>query len=114
MLVNDIKIKTMKRYVGTKYNYSYYPIWLEGFDAKRRNEVFDYLVNNGVMARRYFFPLISDFPMYKSMTSANPVNLPYARAASDTVICLPLYAEMSISDADFVVNTLFSGLKQVH
>lgn len=114
LLINNPRVKVMKKYANTKYNFSYYPIWLQGFNASARDRVFHFLTNKNIMARRYFYPLISDFPMYRSMVSANPSNLLNARAAADSVICLPLYADMSLSDADFVIETLNAALNESH
>mgnify|MGYP006151506285 CR=1 FL=1 len=45
----------------------------------------------GINARRYFYPLISDFPMYRGLTSSNTSNLPVATTASKQVLCLPIF-----------------------
>ena len=113
LLSNSTHIKTMRRYPNVRYNYSYYPIWLQGINATARDKVYQFLTDSNVMARRYFYPLISDFPMYRSMVSANPLNLPNSREAADTVICLPLYADMSMSEVEFVIDRLNVGLNEV-
>ncbi len=52
------------------------------------------------MARRYFYPLISDFPMYRGFASSDPVRLPVARTASEQVLCLPIYPALASEDVE--------------
>ena len=48
-------------------NYSYYPVlFLDGF-GKSRDDVCDNLQKNDITARKYFFPLTSDFTCYTDM-----------------------------------------------
>jgi dTDP-4-amino-4,6-dideoxygalactose transaminase len=78
----------------TIYNYSYFPILIEKEYPLLRDELNDELRQNGIYPRRYFYPLISEFPMYRSLPSAAPSNLPFARKAADQVLCLPIYPEL--------------------
>jgi dTDP-4-amino-4,6-dideoxygalactose transaminase len=57
-----------------------------------------------VVARRYFYPLISDFPMYRGLPSSDSARMPVARAASDQVLCLPIYPALSDADVDRVAD----------
>jgi dTDP-4-amino-4,6-dideoxygalactose transaminase len=56
-----------------------------------RDELNDKLRQQGIFARRYFYPLISEFPMYRGLPSAVQSNLPIAKVAADHVLCLPIY-----------------------
>jgi dTDP-4-amino-4,6-dideoxygalactose transaminase len=49
-------------------NYAYFPIFVE----KNRDTLYETLKENGIFGRRYFYPLISDFPMYRGLPSAAP------------------------------------------
>ena len=113
LLSNISKVKIMKRSQHTSYNYSYYPIWIEGASSLQRDEVFNTLIENNIMARRYFYPLISEFPMYRNMISANPLNLRNAKAAADSVICLPIHVGMSLKDVGIIVKVLNAGLETI-
>lgn len=77
---------------GTKHCYSYFPILV---DEKRygraRNEVYDELKKHNIYGRRYFYPLISQFPSYRGLESAQPGRMPVAERATEEVICLPIY-----------------------
>lgn len=73
------------------WNYAYYPIMVNEDFALTRDELYELLKENRIMARRYFYPLISSFFMYKFAESAKRENLPVAHQLADKVICLPLY-----------------------
>lgn len=79
----------------TIYNYSYFPILIGKEYPLLRDELNDKLRQNGIYARRYFYPLISEFPMYRSLPSAVPSNIPFAKKRADEVLCLPIYPELS-------------------
>ena len=72
----------------------------------RRDALYDLLKEHGIFGRRYFYPLISDFPMYRGMPSAHHNNLPVAVAASAKVLCLPIYPELSFENVSRIVAVI--------
>jgi len=56
-----------------------------------RDGLYQELKDNGIHPRRYFYPLISDFPMYRGLPSAHRDNLPVATATAQKILCLPIY-----------------------
>ncbi|WP_233169708.1 DegT/DnrJ/EryC1/StrS family aminotransferase, partial [Serratia sp. ASV30] len=72
-------------------NYAYFPILVEDEFRMNREELYHYLKQNNVYSRRYFYPLITDFSMYKGMKSASKENLPVANEIARKVLCLPIY-----------------------
>jgi dTDP-4-amino-4,6-dideoxygalactose transaminase len=89
-------------------NYAYFPI-LVGFDYPlSRNELYQKLRDNGVYARRYFYPIVSDFPMYRGFPSSAHSNLPVAKKIAEEVICLPIYPDLSDEQVNFI-SQLISG-----
>lgn len=84
---------------GVKHNYSYFPIFV---DAEKygmtRDELYEKMKSVGVLGRRYFYPLISEFSTYRGLPSAAPENLPNAHRMADSVICLPMHHELSEDD----------------
>ena len=80
-------------------NYAYFPVV---FDEKlfgaSRNEVMDALAQNGIGARKYFYPLTNTFECFhgKYDVDATPVALHVAKR----VLTLPLYADLSMEDVD--------------
>ena len=93
----------------TNSNNSYFPILIESGFHQSRDELYKKLKESGVHARRYFYPLISDFPMYRSMTSAKKDNLPTANDAAAKVLCLPIYPNLKDEDVERIVNIILSA-----
>lgn len=79
-------------------NFSYFPLLVQPGYATSRDGLYNRLKSVNIHARRYFYPLISEFPMYRSMPSAARSSLPVAAAAADKVLCLPIYPALSDED----------------
>jgi len=77
------------------HNYSYFPVLVENDYPLTRDELYEVLRGAGIYARRYFYPLTSEFPMYKTLPSAAALNLPIATKLSQQIICLPLFPDMT-------------------
>lgn len=82
------------------FNYSYFPILVGDEYSISRDQLYQKLKNKGIHPRRYFHPLISDFPMYRGLPSANHANLPVATDAARRIICLPIYPELELSHVE--------------
>lgn len=81
---------------GVRHNYSYFPIFIDAEKyGKTRDQLYFEMKAQGVLGRRYFYPLISEFSTYKGLPSANKENLPEAHKLADTVLCLPMHHELS-------------------
>ena len=78
-------------------SYSYFPVFInkEKF-GKTRDEVYELLKQHNIYSRRYFYPLISQFPSYRGLESAKPENLPLAEKTTKEAICLPRYPDLEI------------------
>ena len=87
-------------------NYSYFPILVQHDYAISRDALYQKLRHNGIYPRRYFFPLISDFPMYRGLPSARGENLPVATAAAKQILCLPIYPALDLSIVERVVDLI--------
>jgi len=90
----------------TKRNFAYFPIFVENEYPMSRDDLYRRLLENGVHSRRYFYPLISDFPPYHELESAQITRLPVAAAASNKVICLPLYADLLADEVRHVCSVI--------
>ena len=71
-----------------------------------RDELYFELKKNNVLSRRYFYPLISNMPMYRGIESAAIENLPLSNAVSDKVLCLPIFNEMDENDFSRIINII--------
>jgi dTDP-4-amino-4,6-dideoxygalactose transaminase len=87
-------------------NYSYFPILVDADYPLSRDGLYQKLKDNNIFARRYFYPLITDFPMYRGMLSAQRENLPVATAAAQKVLCLPIYPALVHDDIRRIVEII--------
>lgn len=87
-------------------NHAYFPILVQQDYPLRRDALYQKLHDHNIYARRYFYPLISDFPMYRGMPSAAHANLPNARKAASEVICLPIYPDLSEEQIDLILKLI--------
>jgi dTDP-4-amino-4,6-dideoxygalactose transaminase len=80
---------------GVKHNYSYFPILIkkERFGLLR-DDVYKILKKFNIFTKKYFYPLCSHFPWYKSLPTASPKNLPKAEMVAKEILCLPLYGKL--------------------
>jgi dTDP-4-amino-4,6-dideoxygalactose transaminase len=89
-------------------NHAYFPILVQPEYPLGRDELYQKLHDARIYSRRYFYPLISDFPMYRGMPSAAPANLPVARKVAEQVICLPIYPGLSNEQIDSIIEIVAS------
>lgn len=82
-----------------RHNYAYLPVLFdpETFGSMR-DDVLEALAAEGVGARKYFYPLVSDFACYRSVYSSD--RTPVAKRAAERVLTLPLYADLALEDVD--------------
>ncbi|MDT9598892.1 DegT/DnrJ/EryC1/StrS family aminotransferase [Sphingosinicella rhizophila] len=90
-------------------NYGYFPIFVKADFRIGRDELYDLLKSNGIYSRRYFYPLISSFPMYRDLPSARPANLGHAIRIANEVLCLPIYADLDLETVDKIVDLIENG-----
>lgn len=90
---------------GVRHNYSYFPIFINAEEyGKTRDELYFEMKEQGILGRRYFYPLISNFSTYRGLTSAAPENLPVATRIANEVICLPMHHALSSEDVQKVID----------
>jgi dTDP-4-amino-4,6-dideoxygalactose transaminase len=87
-------------------NYCYFPILVRPEYPLSRDALYQKLRDHYIFARRYFYPLISEFPMYRGLPSAARSNLPVASRVADEVICLPIYPALTNDEIDRVVAVI--------
>ena len=94
---------------GVCHNYSYFPIFIDADHyGMTRDELFIKMRNTGVWSRRYFYPLISNFPTYRGLPTANKENLPVGNKMANEVLCLPMHHALSAEDVERVINCIIS------
>lgn len=91
--------------VGVRHNYSYFPIFVNAEEyGMTRDELYFKMRDNGILGRRYFYPLISNFSTYRGLPSAAPENLPVATRIANEVICLPMHHELTEEDVNRIIE----------
>ena len=94
-LLKDVKGIRCLQDAGEKVaNHAYFPILVHDDFPVSRDALYQTLKNHNVHPRRYFYPLISDFPMYRGMPSARRDNLPVATDMAERILCLPIYPSL--------------------
>ncbi len=94
---------------GVIRNYAYFPIFVEQDFPLSRDQLYQKLRDHGVYVRRYFYPLISDMPMYRGLSSASKANLFEASRASDQVLCLPIYPDLTAEKLEATVRVIIES-----
>ncbi len=98
-------IRMLREIESVKHNYAYFPIFIdEEKYGTSRDDLYNKFKENNIYARRYFYPLISQFPTYRGLESASPENLPIAEKITKEVLCLPIYPSLDFEDVSGIVN----------
>lgn len=87
-------------------NYSYFPVLIEPDFRMTRDELYIELKRNNILSRRYFYPLISNMPMYRGIESAAVENLPLSNDVSNKVLCLPIFNELDENDFSRIIRII--------
>ena len=72
----------------------------------KRDELYQKLKDCGIYTRRYFYPLITDFSMYRGLPSANCENLPVATSTAQKILCLPIYPALTLEEQERVIQVI--------
>lgn len=91
-----------------KPNYSYFPILVGEDFGLTRDALYDILKKENIYSRRYFYPLISDFPMYRDLPSSRSSNLEVAKKIAAQVLCLPIYPDLQIDDQQRIIDLILA------
>lgn len=99
-------LRLLDPHARTHPNHSYYPVFIDESFPLSRDAVYETLREQGVYARRYFYPLISDMPMYRGLPSAARSHLPNAVRIANQVLCLPIYPALTDEQVHRVADTI--------
>ncbi len=90
---------------GVTPNYAYFPAVFDGYKYTRE-QVFDMLKAEGIIARKYFYPLTNGFACYAGLPTAGEEKTPVAKHIAERVLTLPLYADLSVEDVDRICDII--------
>ncbi|MBK6345988.1 MAG: DegT/DnrJ/EryC1/StrS family aminotransferase [Bacteroidales bacterium] len=109
-LKNVAGIRCLSDIEDVHHAYSYFPVLVDsGIYGKTRDELYEELKKHNIFGRRYFYPLISQFPTYRGLPSSKPENLVVAEEVADKVICLPIYPTLSNDEIIFISEIIKNG-----
>ena len=98
-------LKMPKPSANIKYNYAYMPVLIEPAEfGATRDDVLAVLSEEGINARKYFYPLTSDFECYEGQFVPGQEATPIAYDAANKVLTLPMYADLSLDDVDRICD----------
>ena len=91
-------------------NYAYFPVV---FDESKlgftRNDVFQKLEDNGIVARKYFYPLSNTYKCYRDRFEVNKT--PIALKVSERVLTLPMYADLDSYNVEKICGLILEMLR---
>lgn len=106
---NGIRIPEVQKKVES--NYSYFPILLEGRGSTVRDEVYDILQQHGIEARKYFYPLTSQYACYTDQTFVVDSKTPIAESVAQKILTLPLFPDLSMEDIERICQIILHRIK---
>ncbi len=103
--VNGIRLNVVPE--NTVSNYAYFPVLFEDYKYTR-DEIFEKLKAENIIARKYFYPLINSFDCYRDFDFYGTEKTPVAEYISDRVLTLPMYADLSMDNVDIICEIILN------
>lgn len=99
--IQGIKLPYLQK--GIKSNFAYFPVVFEEF-SKTRDEVYELLKENNIVARKYFYPLMNKMEFFQGRYDS--IELPVAEYVSERVLTLPMYADLDEKIVDRICQLI--------
>jgi len=100
-------IRFLPEFPDIQHNYGYFPILVDEKEyGISRDALYKKMEQHNIYGRRYFYPLISEFPTYRGLPSSQPENLPVATKVASQVICLPMHHELTEEQVNEVIELI--------
>ena len=103
--VDGIRLSAVQENVES--NYAYFPVVFDGY-KHTRNEIYELLAKQDIMARKYFYPLTNNFECYRNYPTAGGDKTPVAQYIALRVLSLPLYADLPLEDVDRICDIILA------
>ena len=104
-LSNVEGIKLAKEQDNVQSNYAYFPVIFDGYKYTR-NEIYEMLKKEGIIARKYFYPLTNSFECYRNYPTAGSEKTPVAQHLALRVLTLPLYPDLPLETVDQICDII--------
>ncbi len=106
--LNGVKgIKLLAEQEGVTSNYAYFPVVFDGYKYTR-DQVYEILGKQGIIARKYFYPLVNEYDCYKDEEWADITKTPIAQHIAYKVLTLPLYADLQDTEVDKICDLILN------
>ncbi|MGH8380247.1 DegT/DnrJ/EryC1/StrS family aminotransferase [Pseudomonas sp.] len=103
-------ISILQQPEGLDWNYAYCPILVDGERfGLSRDELYERYRAQDILVRRYFYPLICEFPMYRGLPSSDLGQLAHAHQVSRQVLCLPIYPDLEAQTQAKIIEVLLGA-----
>lgn len=90
---------------GVMSNYAYMPVVFDGYKYSR-GEVQARLAEQGIMARKYFYPLTNEMSCYRDIPGFGGEKTTVAKHIAESVLTLPLYADLAVEDVQRICDII--------
>ena len=91
-------------------NYAYFPVMIDIEYGMTRDELYEYLKENDIYSRKYFYPLTSDQACFKN--KYRNASLEQARYLSKRVLVLPLYEKLEMENIEKIADIIIKCRKK--
>jgi dTDP-4-amino-4,6-dideoxygalactose transaminase len=91
---------------NVEWNHAYFPILVDENYPLSRDDLYSIFKTQDIYTRRYFYPLISSFSMYRHLASAKVENLPTADTVAKKILCLPIYPDLAPEEQQRVIDII--------
>ena len=99
-----------QKLISSRYNYIYMPVIFESLG--QRDKVYSNLIQNGIKARKYFFPLTVSSAYFQDKNLVDKYHLNVASYIANCVLCLPLYADLEMATTDVIIDIIKKTIKR--
>jgi len=90
---------------NVKFNFAYFPVEIDSEEfGMDRDGLYEAMKAYNIFTRRYFYPLVNDFPCYRNLALKDPLTV--ARKASKRILTLPIYDSLTLEDADRICDVI--------
>lgn len=90
---------------NVRYNYGYMPIEVDEKEfGMSRDRMFEELKKFNIHARRYFYPLVSDFACYQNVQTRDPLTV--AKGVAERILTLPTYYALYLSTVEAICSLI--------
>jgi len=90
-------------------NFAYVPIEIRAGYPLTRDGLYEKLKTINVHARRYFYPLVTDFECYRGKAEVVTGDMTVAKRVADEILTLPIYYDLGVDDVGRICEMIAHG-----